>query len=396
MATTDDAFVQAIRADPADDGPRLIWADWLDASDAPADRARADLVRTQCALARLASHHPRRAELLAAQSELLHAHEAEWSQPLEGLAQGCEFRRGVIEGATVAAATFLTHADALFAAAPLLRRVRVTDAVPHLGRLVRSPDLARLHALDFCGNELGTAGVRRLLTSPHLAKLHTLDLTANRLDDVATALVASARTLPGLRTLGLADNPRLTSVGAVSLSESSTLAELRKLDLAHGGVTDAGVRALGTSSLAALQTLTIAGNPLGDAGVAALLASALLPRLLARRPALDLSRCAVGPRGAASLANANVLAPLVELDLTGNLLGDLGVMRLAESTHLPRLRRLALAGNSVTDAGAVLLARSPLMARLRRLDVAGNHLTARGKRELARHRPADLALIDEA
>ena len=393
--TTDNGFLAAIRADPADDGPRLIWADWLDASDAPADRARADLVRTQCALARLAPHHPRRPELLAAQSELLHAHEAEWSRPLEGLAQGCEFRRGVVEGATVAAETFLAHADALFAAAPLLRRVRFTDAVPHLGRLVRSKDLARLHALDFCGNELGTAGVRRLLTSPHLAKLHTLDLTANRLDDVAATLIAGTRTLPGLHTLGLADNPRLTSVGAVSLAESHTLAGLQKLDLAHCGVTDGGVRALSTGTLAALHTLTLAGNPLGDSGVAVLLASTLLPRLLSRRPVLDLSRCAVGPRGAGSLADADALGPLVELDLTGNLLGDLGAMRLAESARLPRLRRLALGGNSVTDAGAVLLARSPLMAQLRRLDVAGNHLTARGKRELARHRPAELTLVDE-
>ena len=66
MTTTDDAFLAAITADPADDGPRLVWADWLDASDDPADRARADLVRTQCALARLAPHHPRRPALLAA------------------------------------------------------------------------------------------------------------------------------------------------------------------------------------------------------------------------------------------------------------------------------------------------------------------------------------------
>jgi uncharacterized protein (TIGR02996 family) len=390
-----DAFLDAMLADPAADGPRLVWADWLDGSDAPADRARARLVRVQLALARLPAHDPRRLGLLVEQADLLHQYGEAWAGPLDGLAAGTEFRRGLIEGATVPAAAFLKSADALFAAAPL-RRIRLTHLDGHLDELAASPDLGRLRELDFCDGDLGPGGVRRLLASRHLTRLRGLNLTANRLDDDAAALLAGCHNLPGLRALGLSDNPRLTAVGAAALAASGPLAELRKLDLSHCGVTDAGVRALAApGALPRLEVLGLAGNPIGDGGVAALAASALLPRLMKRSPLLDLARCAVGPRGAAALADCAALDAVAELDLAGNLLGDLGVMRLAESDRLGNLRRLTLSGNSVTDAGGVLLARSPLLQQLRRLDVSGNHLGPRGKGELAARRPYTLALTDE-
>ena len=48
---TDEAgILQAIVADPTDDLPRLVYADWLDDNDQP---ARADLIRIQVELARL-------------------------------------------------------------------------------------------------------------------------------------------------------------------------------------------------------------------------------------------------------------------------------------------------------------------------------------------------------
>ena len=47
------AFFRAIEANPDDDTPRLVYADWLDENAASdADRARAEFVRVQCELAR--------------------------------------------------------------------------------------------------------------------------------------------------------------------------------------------------------------------------------------------------------------------------------------------------------------------------------------------------------
>src|SRR5438270_510567 len=61
MAPDDErAFFDPIRDAPADDGPRLIYADWLDEHGQP---DRADFVRLQCALDRLADDDPRKTDL---------------------------------------------------------------------------------------------------------------------------------------------------------------------------------------------------------------------------------------------------------------------------------------------------------------------------------------------
>ena len=71
-AAEESAFLTPIRAAERDDGPRLIYADFLADSDDPADRRRADFVRLQLALARLPDNHPRRHELKHRADDLLH------------------------------------------------------------------------------------------------------------------------------------------------------------------------------------------------------------------------------------------------------------------------------------------------------------------------------------
>ena len=71
----DDAFLRAIRADPEADLPRLVYADWLDEHDDP---ARAEFVRVQCELAKLADHDDAYAALEDREHELLAEHEAKW------------------------------------------------------------------------------------------------------------------------------------------------------------------------------------------------------------------------------------------------------------------------------------------------------------------------------
>ncbi len=55
----EDAFLQDIAADPDDDAPRMIFADWLEERGDP----RGEFIRVQCQLARMAGNDPRRAEL---------------------------------------------------------------------------------------------------------------------------------------------------------------------------------------------------------------------------------------------------------------------------------------------------------------------------------------------
>ena len=58
--TDEQPFLDAVFAQYHDDGPRLIYADFLEDAGDP---ARAELVRLQLALARMPDEHPRRPEL---------------------------------------------------------------------------------------------------------------------------------------------------------------------------------------------------------------------------------------------------------------------------------------------------------------------------------------------
>ena len=55
MTSDDETFLAAICAHPADDVPRLVYADYLEEHDQP---ERAHFIRLQCELASLTEQHP--------------------------------------------------------------------------------------------------------------------------------------------------------------------------------------------------------------------------------------------------------------------------------------------------------------------------------------------------
>ena len=86
MRTEPDGFLTRIREQPDDDGPRLIYADWLDEQNDP----RGEFIRTQLALARLPDFDRRRPELERLESKHLSRHESLWSEPFRGFEQAPE------------------------------------------------------------------------------------------------------------------------------------------------------------------------------------------------------------------------------------------------------------------------------------------------------------------
>jgi uncharacterized protein (TIGR02996 family) len=74
--TSQEAFLQAIRAEPDDDAHRLVYADWLDENGDP---DRAEFIRVQCELARCPEGAERRSALAARAAELLAAHRLAWT-----------------------------------------------------------------------------------------------------------------------------------------------------------------------------------------------------------------------------------------------------------------------------------------------------------------------------
>src|SRR5262245_43085265 len=91
------ALLAAVLADPDDDAPRLIYADWLDERGQP---ERAEFIRLQVEHARLSKHAPRRQVLDRLATRLFDRHGADWVAELpriQGITWG-EFDRGFPRG----------------------------------------------------------------------------------------------------------------------------------------------------------------------------------------------------------------------------------------------------------------------------------------------------------
>jgi uncharacterized protein (TIGR02996 family) len=74
-------FLQAIGADPDDDGPRLLFADFLDEKGDSASVAWAEFIRVQCALNSLGQGDPSAAAVRAREKTLLEANWRTWIRP---------------------------------------------------------------------------------------------------------------------------------------------------------------------------------------------------------------------------------------------------------------------------------------------------------------------------
>jgi uncharacterized protein (TIGR02996 family) len=249
MTTDEAALLSAVEANPTDDLPRLVYADWLEEHGHP---VRAEFVRLQCEIARLETD--RRAEVRAhhhglwqRQGELLATHRGELLGPLAELPgrADAKFYRGFPDEVELSVTDFLAHGAALDAARPR-PRVRVNLVADRLAEFVRSPHLG-------CVTEIGGY-------SPTLgAELVFGDgPTAPSADEMAAAAGRLAR----LEVLDLegcwiedADCERLARL---------TFPALVELDLSNNNITDAGVSNLLRGTLP--RQLILGGNPITDQG----------------------------------------------------------------------------------------------------------------------------------
>ncbi len=389
------AFTRSIVARSRDDGPRHIFADYLDDSPHPADRGRAEFIRLQLALARIPDDHPHRGDLAERQNELLLRHADEWTRHLKGLADGFEFRRGIVDSVTVSVGLLAARGEELFRKAAV-RRVRIEDAGAHVARLIQLPILGEVRELGLCGAGLENGGLNVFLRSPHLGRVEALDLSFNGISDAGVWRLAECRNLPALTALHLNDNGQITAAGVKRLAESPHFGGLKVLDLSANDVGDGGMAALAHSrQLGRLHTVRVRNNHIGDAGCEALAGSPLLARMVAHELLLDLRQNAINSAGLKALAGCPLLAGVRVLDLSHNYIGDDGLVALAESPHTAKLTTLLLRQNPITDAGAVRLARSELMPRLERVDLSDNsRLGRRGIDALWAHRRDFHTLIE--
>jgi uncharacterized protein (TIGR02996 family) len=93
-----DAFLRGAQEAPEEDGPRLIYADWLQECGDATWAAYGEFIRNQVESAKLRNRSARRrARLAARQQELLAAHSAAWLGPWANVPYQWVYQRGILE-----------------------------------------------------------------------------------------------------------------------------------------------------------------------------------------------------------------------------------------------------------------------------------------------------------
>jgi uncharacterized protein (TIGR02996 family) len=235
-----DALLAAVLADPQDDLPRLVYADWLEENGDEAGRARAEFIRIQIALADQALDEERRPELEALERRLRKKYDRIWLGRLRDYLHAWAYQRGFLEHIALDASQLLQHHDAFFASHPI-QSVQLYNAHDPrtLSRLGECSFLSRLHTLDCSNNPVGSSVIRGLLESPWLNGLRRLRFNDNLLGFDAVRCVAESPEMGGLTVLELRRN-NLTDDSVYPLADSPWLAGLTLLDLRGNAIGQSG------------------------------------------------------------------------------------------------------------------------------------------------------------
>ncbi len=405
----DEALLSTIIADPDDDRPRLVYADWLE-QHGQLDRAR--LIRVQIELAHLPDNDDEPTALQVEEEQLEAACEKTLPQ-LEGITWG-GFERGLVRSVCAdSPAAFRRHASSI-ADVGSVHRLSFDKQLDGFAVLAEVSAFARFtdlgvydddHTYDRNGdpNHRFNDDLQAVLASAHCPCFRSLDLITCQLGPRGAKALAECSRLGSLIHLDLLDN-YIGDEGMAALAASPYLSALRKLRIDLNNIGPAGVEALAASvSLGGLEDLFL-GDAIGPAAGVALGRSPYLTQLrelkihdeigalgaagLAQAPNLAGLRyldlcCASGPDAARALAESPYLRQLKSLLLYACRIGDEGAKALAGSPVLASLESLDLSYNKLTDEGARALARSPMLASLESLDLGGNDLTDEGARALA-------------
>lgn len=296
MSPEEQSLWEGVLEEPAEDGPRLVYADWLEEQGDP----RGAFIQAQIALEQPGLSDSRRDELRKIEKELHGKYGRRWQpRPAPGGDWGV-FRRGWVEELKVRDFdTFMVHADALFRLTPILRLRfhRVELRGRRLEQLLNMPEVSQLQALSMPDARLGDAGVVRLSGCETLAELRELDLERNGIGLAGVRALGGSTTLGMLHFLNLARN-NLWHPGAQALAESRLFRQLTVLGVAANELGSVGhVERIGAAWLThsrgaeGLQVLDMRKNEIRDPDVECFLTSPYLNRLRV----LDLSDNPIRP-----------------------------------------------------------------------------------------------------
>jgi uncharacterized protein (TIGR02996 family) len=239
------ALWSAIRANPNDDTPRLVYADWLQEHG---DEARAEFIRVQCALEQLGPDRRKgrkqRPALEKRQKALLTKHEKAWLAPFRARFKGTQrwgsdawlerltFRRGLID-----TTQFDLECGRVLAAAG--DELEPVDGVSVMEMGIKYNHASVVTIADWPGAGCVVCfsiawatdeDVTAIIRPGHMRNLFYLGLWGGKVTDDGAAQLAAWPFAASLRALDIKDNP-ITDAGALALADSPHLSNLSRLDL---------------------------------------------------------------------------------------------------------------------------------------------------------------------
>jgi uncharacterized protein (TIGR02996 family) len=419
--STKESLLAQIVAEPGEDAPRLVFADWCEDNGDP---ERAEYIRAQVRLEAMPEWDPDRFDLEERSLDLLAEHKGEWLSHLPKWArqQRLGWRRGFAAEADLTQADALAHGDRLADLVPL-ESVRIVGQVNRGQELAELPLMLRLRKLDLLAASFtahGSAFLAYLVGVGRLRALYGIGSELSRwqglgrltdfrfhgshsgLGDFSAQSLFESKLLGAPVSLDLRGQP-LGRGGLLPLLRCDRLGGLRRLSvqmssdgLAPGAFAEGRWPQLEEFSLAPHYVY-----PEGAGGCAALLAAPWVANLralglvrlaradralakadTARLESLTLDECHLGPEGAALLAWLPLGGRLLRLRLSRCQLGVGGVEAIADAAP-PRLARLHLAEEPWEPGSGTWPALLGGLPALRDLRVEGCRLGREGAAALA-------------
>lgn len=402
MTADHDALLAAVCANPQEDTPRLVYADWLDENaddfaDPAVMRARAAFIRTDVAMCGREEWDADRVNWLRWAKRPLETQAWPTAPPLP---EHCHwsrpplYRRGfpwwvhVVPG-------WRTLPNVPSSLTPV-ERVAFSDlSTPAIRDVTESGWLGGVREFEFGRCRLTPSDLRRLTESPALTGAEFLDIGDGVITSNGVRVLCESAVFPRLTELYVGDVLRGRGLAA-AVARVTVPTRLKRLRLSNLRLEGSDLAAfVGAPAVSGLESFAFYGRPGSNPGIIEATASAPLRHLrrlvvtqvplapeavrmlagacfLAQLRHLSLVSCNLTADSARELASGFGLAGLRVLDLESNLLGDDGVAAVLGSPRLAGLKMIDLGQCRAGNAAIRVLLDSPLADGLNFLDLTGS------------------------
>jgi uncharacterized protein (TIGR02996 family) len=212
-AVTNEAFVNAIRQAPDDDGLRLVYSDWLEENGDESDQARAEFIRAQVELERLPMDAPGRPELEDCADDLRTAFEERWLSPVPAHLGEWTWRRGYLDNVHFAGPGSVDDVVRFSSMHPLTE-TNWRASAEELLRILDMPEVAALRFLHLNPTRDPAAFVEGLTGRPEISNLTGLTLMGRPAQEglAEVASLASTGSLTSLVLMEFLSSGMLTGI----------------------------------------------------------------------------------------------------------------------------------------------------------------------------------------